>query len=43
MLSEDIHSVVNTGNQVLLLYGLRRAKRPPDELYPFGHGKEIYF
>lgn len=43
MLSEGIHSVVDTGNQVLLLYGLHRAKQPPDELYPFGHGKEIYF
>jgi len=43
MLSEGIHSVVDTGNQVLLLHGLRRAKAPPDEEFPFGHGKEIYF
>ncbi len=43
MLSEGIHSVVDTGNQVLLLYGLRRAKKPPDLRFPFGHGKEIYF
>lgn len=43
MISEGIHSVVDTGNQVLLLYGLRQAKKPPDEKFPFGHGKEVYF
>jgi cation diffusion facilitator family transporter len=43
MLSEGIHSLVDTGNQGLLLYGMRRAKRPPSEAFPFGHGKEIYF
>ncbi len=43
MLSEGIHSLVDTGNQALLLFGLRRAKKPPDERFPFGHGKEIYF
>jgi len=43
MLSEGIHSVVDTGNQGLLLHGLNRAKRPPSEAFPFGHGKEIYF
>jgi len=43
MFSEGVHSVVDTGNQALLLYGMRRASRPPDERFPYGHGKEIYF
>lgn len=43
MMAECIHSLVDTGNQGLLLHGLRRAKRPADERFPFGHGKEVYF
>ena len=43
MASEAIHSLVDTGNEILLLYGLHRAAQPPDELHPLGHGRELYF
>jgi len=43
MFSEGIHSVIDTGNQGLLLYGMKQAKKPADENFPCGHGKEIYF
>jgi len=43
MMAEAIHSVADSGNQLLLLLGLKQAKKPPSADYPLGHGKEVYF
>src|SRR3954468_20594675 len=42
MLAEAIHSVADTGNQGLLMFGSYRARRPPDAQHPFGHGTARY-
>ena len=42
MLSEAIHSLVDTGNGALMLYGIRRSQKPTDRKHRFGYGREIY-
>ena len=43
MLTEGVHSIVDSTNQLLLMWGRRQARKPPDKYHPFGYGREIYF
>ena len=43
MLTEGVHSIVDSTNQLLLMWGRRQAKKPPDKYHPFGYGRELYF
>jgi divalent metal cation (Fe/Co/Zn/Cd) transporter len=43
MIAEGVHSLADTINQLLILFGIRQSKKPPDASRPFGYGKELYF